>query len=105
VYNRFPKRKSSALYRPLFVDRTALIPKNTVVIGLFPQGKLFPAPSGGKTPAPVIIRGTAGGNPPAINPDKDPRLHIQETRKGAEIALGKKNKTRFVTATGGTTFA
>jgi hypothetical protein len=94
VYYRFPKRKSSALQGPRPVDRTAILPEDTVEIGFFPQGKQFPP-----SPAPAVRDGKAGvRNPAAIGSDKSAFFHAKNSGKGIQVGYAEKNKTRFKTA-------
>jgi hypothetical protein len=81
---RRPKRERPALQRPGLVNRTALLPENTIQIGFFLQRKPFFA-SGGRNPA-------AKGFHELSIP------HLQSLCQNIEVFFRKKYKTALVPA-------
>jgi hypothetical protein len=76
------------LQRPTGVDGTAVFPKNTVIIGLFFEGKILFFPVKGYPAAPGF--------------DEFPPVHGLKGGQGFQVPAGEEYIAALVTAAGGT---
>jgi hypothetical protein len=83
-----PEGESPALEGPGGIDRTSIVPKNTVIIGFFFERKTFFPRS--------------GGDPAAIGLHKINILHSTLRRQKFYIFFGKKHETALIPAAGRT---